>query len=208
MSRNPFTRTLTILVVIALSTLVQACDTSTSTSTSATVTSKPASRTMPPAAKATAVPGGIKGNLGVAPTPDGCQAKDNAALEAEVIVLVNAERAKQNPALPPLKGDPKLAAAARAHSADMACNDHFDHTGTNGSSAGDRIAAMDYAFSTWGENIAWGQTTAAEVMDSWMNSEGHRANILNPDFTQIGVSDMALPDGAPLWTQVFATPQQ
>jgi len=163
---------------------------------------------MPPAAKATAAPGGIKGNLGLVPKPENCLAKGDADLERQVYELVNAERAKQNPPLPALKEDSKLTEAARSHSTDQACTDNLSHDGSNGSSAGDRITAVGYTFSTWGENVAAGQTTAQEVMDGWMNSEGHRANILSPDFTQIGVGYMAVPDAMPYWTQVFATPQQ
>jgi uncharacterized protein YkwD len=67
--------------------------------------------------------------------------------------------------------------------------------------------AAGYASGTWGENIAAGQRTPAEVVSSWMNSEGHRANILNSQFTEIGIGMVPSGDGTPYWTLVFARPR-
>ncbi|QKW37283.1 hypothetical protein HUT06_27440 [Actinomadura sp. NAK00032] len=118
---------------------------------------------------------------------------------AQVISLVNKERAKNG--CRALTSNGKLAAAAQRHSADMARRGFFDHTNPDGKSPGDRITAAGYRWSTYGENIAKGQPTPASVMKSWMNSPGHRANILNCGFREIGVG--VVKSGGPYWTQVF-----
>ncbi|MFJ9574939.1 CAP domain-containing protein [Streptomyces sp. NPDC101191] len=117
----------------------------------------------------------------------------------QVIALVNAERAKAGcGALTP---NATLTRAAQGHSDDMAARDFFDHTNPDGASPGDRVTAAGYPWSTYGENIAMGQSSAEQVMESWMNSPGHRANILNCDFKEIGVG--IHDSGGPYWTQVF-----
>ncbi|BAU87675.1 allergen V5/tpx-1 family protein [Streptomyces laurentii] len=83
----------------------------------------------------------------------------------------------------------------------MAARDFFDHTNPDGDGPGERVTATGYQWSTYGENIAKGQATAAEVMEGWMNSPGHRANILNCDFREIGIGLHT--SGGPYWTQVF-----
>ncbi|SNS44808.1 Uncharacterized conserved protein YkwD, contains CAP (CSP/antigen 5/PR1) domain [Actinomadura meyerae] len=118
---------------------------------------------------------------------------------AQVISLVNKERAKNG--CRALTSNSKLTAAAQGHSADMARRGFFDHTNPDGKSPGDRITAAGYRWSTYGENIAKGQPTAASVMQAWMNSSGHRANILNCSFREIGVG--VVKSGGPYWTQVF-----
>jgi len=80
-----------------------------------------------------------------------------------------------------------LSQAADAHSRDMVANNFFSHTGSDGSSAGQRITAAGYPWSAYGENIAAGQATVAEVVDGWMASDGHCANIMNAAFVDIGV---------------------
>jgi uncharacterized protein YkwD len=83
----------------------------------------------------------------------------------------------------------------------MAARDFFDHTNPDGDGPGERVTAAGYRWATYGENIAKGQRTPAQVMESWMNSPGHRANILNCSFEEIGIG---LHDGGgPYWTQVF-----
>lgn len=117
-------------------------------------------------------------------------------------VLVNQERAAAG--CGPLHTDERLRTAARGHSKDMATNDYFSHTGLDGSSFVDRTAAADYPRNeAGGENIAMGYRTPADVMDGWMNSEGHRANILNCDFEAIGVGLARDSGGALYWTQDF-----
>ncbi|MEU0430244.1 sigma-70 family RNA polymerase sigma factor [Streptomyces sp. NPDC006290] len=119
---------------------------------------------------------------------------------AQVVVLVNKERAAAG--CGPLTEDTQLEEAARAHSDDMAARDFFDHTNPDGADPGQRITAAGYHWSTYGENIAMGQQTPQAVMDSWMNSPGHRANILNCSFKNIGVG-VHKGSGGPWWTQDF-----
>ncbi|MFF3916050.1 CAP domain-containing protein [Streptomyces sp. NPDC001852] len=117
---------------------------------------------------------------------------------ARVVQLVNAERAKVG--CHPLTVNAELTRAAQAHSADMAAHRNMSHTGSDGSSPGDRITAAGYTWSAYGENIAYGYATPEQVMDGWMNSPGHRANILNCSYKEIGVG-LAQPGS--YWTQDF-----
>ncbi|WP_333773746.1 sigma-70 family RNA polymerase sigma factor [Streptomyces sp. IBSBF 3136] len=118
----------------------------------------------------------------------------------QVVALVNEERAKAG--CGPLTEDPQLEKAAQAHSDDMAARNFFEHTNPDGADPGQRITAAGYRWSTYGENIAKGQQTPEAVMDSWMNSPGHRANILNCSFKNIGVG-VHRGAGGPWWTQDF-----
>jgi hypothetical protein len=126
-----------------------------------------------------------------------------ADFESEVIDLVNAERAAQG--LHPLSVDHNLATAARDHSEDMGLQDYFSHTSLDGRTVPDRITDAGYSYNTYGENIAGGQPTPEDVIDDWMSSSGHRANILNPDFCDIGVGYAYVADSAwrHYWTQDF-----
>lgn len=102
-----------------------------------------------------------------------------------------------------------LTQAALAHAADQFSRDcltTLDHTGTDGSNPGDRIARTGLRVRTWGENVACNQRSVADVMQAWMNSAGHRANILNPGFTHIGISITRDSRGHAYWLQVFGTP--
>jgi uncharacterized protein YkwD len=122
--------------------------------------------------------------------------------ENEVIRLTNKARATAGCA--PLRFDTRLRTAARLHSADMGMHDYFSHTSRNGDTFADRIEEAGYPH-PGAENIARGFQTAAEVMNGWMNSAGHRANILNCGLTAIGVGVYFAPDG-PWWTQDFGWP--
>ncbi|MEU5049999.1 sigma-70 family RNA polymerase sigma factor [Streptomyces sp. NPDC021096] len=122
------------------------------------------------------------------------------SLGQQVVALVNSERAKVGCSA--LTSNSLLDAAAQGHSDDMAARSFFDHTNPDGKGPGERVTAAGYKWSTYGENIAYGQQTAAAVMDSWMNSEGHRKNILNCSFKEIGIGINKAP-GGPRWTQVF-----
>lgn len=120
------------------------------------------------------------------------------AIEEKVVALTNAERAKNG--LSALQIDRPLMAAAREKSQDMKTHNYFSHTSPTFGSPFDRLKALGIAYKSAGENIAKGQRTPEEVVQAWMNSEGHRANILNKDFTHIGVGYVQ--DGN-IWTQQF-----
>ncbi|MBV2354074.1 sigma-70 family RNA polymerase sigma factor [Streptomyces sp. J2-1] len=120
---------------------------------------------------------------------------------AQVVALVNKERSKAG--CGPVAENADLDQAARGHSDDMAARNFFEHSNPDGADPGKRITAAGYRWSTYGENIAKGQPTPASVMDSWMNSPGHRANILNCSFKEIGVGVHNGGSGGPWWTQDF-----
>ncbi|WP_329417636.1 CAP domain-containing protein [Streptomyces sp. NBC_01268] len=134
-----------------------------------------------------------------APTRTPRQDSGESSVADQVVALVNAERAKAG--CGPLTANATLTRAAQGHSDDMAARDFFDHTNPDGAGPGDRVTAAGYPWSTYGENIAMGQSSPEQVMESWMNSPGHRANILNCDFKEIGVGIHDA--GGPYWTQVF-----
>ncbi|KNE79490.1 MULTISPECIES: CAP domain-containing protein [Streptomyces] len=119
----------------------------------------------------------------------------------EVLNLVN--KARAGAGCGPVSADERLDSAAEKYSSAMASSGNFSHTGTDGSSVAQRVEREGYTWSAVGENIAKGQPDAAAVMDGWMNSEGHRANILNCDFKEMGLG--LHESGGPWWTQVFAT---
>ncbi|MGH3763197.1 CAP domain-containing protein [Actinophytocola sp.] len=118
-------------------------------------------------------------------------------IEDQVVDIANAERADAG--CKPLLVDQKLAQAAQEHSSDMADRDYFDHTTPEGLTFAERIVNSGYP-TPGAENIARGQQNAEQVMKSWMESDGHRANILNCDLTSIGVG---LDEDGMYWTQDF-----
>ncbi|MER5767481.1 CAP domain-containing protein [Streptomyces sp. NPDC001985] len=122
-----------------------------------------------------------------------------SGVEAEVLALVNEERAKVGCA--PVRFDASLARLAGDFSGDMAARGFFSHTDPDGDTPWDRAEQAGVA-NLGGENIARGQADAGAVMNSWMNSEGHRANILNCDYKTLGVG-VHMGDGGPWWTQNF-----
>ena len=124
--------------------------------------------------------------------------QESQAVEAEVVRLVNVERAKVG--LPALKNDWELARVAKHKSQDMATKKYFDHTSPTYGSPFTMMKNYGISYRSAGENIAQGQRTAAEVVNAWMNSSGHRANILNKNFTHIGVGYVA---NGNYWTQMF-----
>ncbi|MEU6105518.1 CAP domain-containing protein [Streptomyces flaveolus] len=120
--------------------------------------------------------------------------------EAQVLALVNKERASAG--CSPVTANDRLTRAADDYSDVMASSGVMSHTGPDGSTMTSRVEAAGYEWSTLGENIARGQSDAASVMESWMNSPGHRANILNCSFEELGVG-VHFGDGGPWWTQDF-----
>jgi uncharacterized protein YkwD len=127
---------------------------------------------------------------------------DVAAYEAEVVKLTNAERTAKG--CKALRTDDRLTKAARAHSSDMVQQGFFSHTGSNGSNFVAREVAAGYPRSgASAENIAWGYRTPQDVVTGWMNSPGHRANILNCGSVAVGVGLAFKGGSTPYWTQDF-----
>ncbi|MGR9048296.1 CAP domain-containing protein [Halobacillus faecis] len=126
--------------------------------------------------------------------------------EQEVVALVNKEREERG--LEPLQTHNRLSALANVKSQDMADKRYFSHTSPTYGSPFDMMDEFDFRYQAAGENIAAGQRTPEEVVEGWMNSDGHRANILHEDFTHIGVGYME--GEGPYkryWTQLFMTPR-
>ena len=117
----------------------------------------------------------------------------------QVIQLVNQERAREG--LGALTINRSAAAAAQTRAREIV--ESFSHTRPDGTSFSTALAEHGVGYRRAGENIAWGQKTPVQVMDAWMNSPGHRANILNADFTSIGVGYYQDASGRPYWTQLF-----
>lgn len=142
--------------------------------------------------------GGIRpGNTG---SDSGSDSESGGGPEAQVLALVNKERAAAS--CSPVTANDRLTRAADDYSDVMASSGVMSHTGPDGSTMTTRVEAAGYQWSTLGENIARGQADAASVMKSWMNSPGHRANILNCSFKELGVG-VHFGDGGPWWTQNF-----
>lgn len=125
-------------------------------------------------------------------------------LEEEVVKLVNQKRVANG--LQPLTSNWQAARVARIKSQDMINNKYFSHTSPVYGSPFKMMEDYGLKFSAAAENIAMGQRTAQEVVNSWMNSPGHRANILNKSFTQLGVGAAKNASGSIYWTQLFLKP--
>ena len=120
------------------------------------------------------------------------------AYEQEVVRLVNAQRAQNG--LKPLAENWELSRVARYKSADMAGKRYFSHESPTYGSPYQMMRSFGISFRSAGENIAYGQRTPAAVVGAWMNSSGHRANILNSSYTHIGVG---YHEAGNYWTQMF-----
>ncbi|WP_051752442.1 CAP domain-containing protein [Streptosporangium amethystogenes] len=159
-----------------------------------------------PAATPTPTPTSTAPTPGPVPTPTApgttAPAPEGSAVSEEVVRLTNAERQKGGCA--PLVSDPQLRSAAQGHSADMAARNYFSHTSPDGRDMTARIKASGFSpMRAWAENITMRQRTPAEVMQSWMGSAGHRANIMNCAYTHLGVG-VANSSRGIYWTQDFA----
>lgn len=124
---------------------------------------------------------------------------DALSYAEQVVALVNAERAKAG--LNALTLDTEIASAALVRAKETEIS--FSHTRPDGRHFSTALSDSGISFRGAGENIAWGQRSPEEVMNGWMNSEGHRANILNPNFTKIGVGYYQNAAGRNYWTQLF-----
>jgi uncharacterized protein YkwD len=139
-----------------------------------------------------------------------------AGLRESAVRRVNAARAsarscgrQRMPAAPPLGWSEELFSAAARHSRDMARRDYFDHASLDGKRVGVRVAAEGYRWRSVGENIAGGERSVETVMRGWMDSPGHCANIMNAEFTEIGLA-CAERNGSTwgtYWTLVLARPR-
>lgn len=139
-------------------------------------------------------------------TPSSSRPATTAANSQAERVLQLVNKARADAGCRPLTANSKLNAAAQKYSDVMARSGQMSHTGPDGSQVNDRVEREGYAWSSVGENIAQGQQNADAVMDAWMHSQGHRENILNCDFREIGIG-VHEGDGGPWWTQDFGTPR-
>jgi Cysteine-rich secretory protein family/IPT/TIG domain len=138
--------------------------------------------------------------LGIGPAAG----QGSGSFDDEVLLRVNQFRHSYG--LAPLARNSDLDVSAQAHSEDMARRNVMSHYGANGSNPGQRIHAAGYPWVTWGENVAYGWATPAIVMNAWINSPGHRANLLNANFREIGIGVASSPaTGRLYWTQDFGT---
>ncbi len=133
------------------------------------------------------------------PSMDAVKAQEN-----EVIRLVNVERSKRG--LPALKANWELSRVARYKSQDMINKNYFSHTSPTYGSPFAMMESFGIRYTSAGENIAYGQQTPQEVMNAWMNSTGHRNNILSSSFSEIGVGLAKNKNGVCYWTQMFIRP--
>lgn len=136
-----------------------------------------------------------------------------ANFDAQMLAAVNAARAVARncgdtamPAVPALTSEARLISAASRHSLDMAKVMKLDHTGSDNSSFSERITAAGYEWSDAGENVAWNQRSIADVIDSWLKSPGHCANIMGATRPEFGAACEKASDGSFYWTQLFAAP--
>ncbi|OLF09624.1 hypothetical protein BU204_32800 [Actinophytocola xanthii] len=162
---------------------------------SSTVETVPASTTQQPTSTPSEAPSSPSSEAPAPPPATGTPTQ--VTEEEQVVTLVNAARAQSG--CDPVTTEPELVEAAQQHSSDMSEREYFDHTTPEGLTFADRILEAGYE-SPGAENIARGQTSATQVMNSWMESDGHRANILNCQLTTIGVG---LDKDGWYWTQNF-----
>ena len=134
--------------------------------------------------------------------------------QADLLKRINALRAAgatcgqrgKFPAAAELKWQVKLANAAAVHSIDMVTKHYFSHTGSDQLTAGERISAAGYAWTVWAENIATGQTSVDQVMNDWIASDGHCANLMQANVTEVGVACVRDDSKQPYWTMNLARP--
>lgn len=136
--------------------------------------------------------------------------------QAELIELVNAARSEARmcgsesfAAVPPVTYSCTLEGAAKAHSVDMATNNFFSHTGSDGLTVGHRVTATGYKWSVVGENIAAGYASPVAVTAAWLDSPGHCRNVMDPRFTEFAAfrADSQSADYSNYWTQVYGAPK-
>lgn len=138
------------------------------------------------------------------------------ALDERVLALVNEARGEPRrcgneafPAAVPVRGDAALREAAKAHARDMAAHALLGHRGSDGSMPADRATRAGYAWKAVAENVAGGQPSAEEVVNTWLASPGHCANLMNPRYSETGIAHAINPDAEKgiYWVQLYATPE-
>ena len=157
-----------------------------------TTTAKPEATTAAPAAKT------------AAPAATAPASANIGAYEQQVVDLVNKERAAAG--LPALKVNTKLAGVAEKKAEDLRDKNYFAHQSPTYGSPFDMMKQFGISYTSAGENIAKGQKTPADVMNGWMNSPGHKANIMNSSYTEIGVGYVTDSNGTTYWVQHFIRP--
>lgn len=148
----------------------------------------------------TALPVAALASLAVTAAPAEAGVRSTGSLEVEAVTVTNQQRHAHGCAA--LRTDARLTRAARVHSADMVRRNFFSHTGSDGSSFVTRVKRQGYT-SPASENIAWGQETGKAVVTAWMNSAGHRKNLLDCKVKAIGIGVVRRSDGRVYWTQEF-----
>jgi len=141
----------------------------------------------------------------VAARGESANSNERLALERRLIALMNQIRKKRG--VRPLRPSGLLGEVARAHSRDMIVGNFFSHTHPEGSGPRERLERAGYAWRAFGENIGCGQDSPEKILDTWMNSPGHRETILNPLYSEVGVGLVRGGECRIYWTAEFARPR-
>jgi uncharacterized protein YkwD len=141
----------------------------------------------------------------VAARGESANSNERLAQERRLIVLMNQIRKKRG--VRPLMPSGLLGEVARAHSRDMIVGNFFSHTHPDGSGPRERLERAGYAWRAFGENIGCGQDSPEKILDTWMNSPGHRETILNPLYSEVGIGLIRGGECRIYWTAVFARPR-
>ena len=171
------------------------------TSSSAPASSAPAASSKPAASSSASAASSTPAASSSAPASSSSVSDSYASFRNQVVQLVNQERASSG--LNALTVDSALTNTATLKSQDMAKLGYFDHMSPTYGSPFDMMRQFGISYRTAGENIAMGQTSPSQVMQGWMNSKGHRENILNTSYTKIGVGIAQNSSGQYYWTQQF-----
>jgi uncharacterized protein YkwD len=148
---------------------------------------------------AAAIPATLLG-LVLTASPAQAAVRSTGSLEVEAVTVTNQMRHKYG--CKAVRTDAKLTAAARRHSTDMVRKNFFSHTSSDGSNFVTRVKRAGYTQPA-SENIAWGQATGKDVVNAWLNSPGHRKNLLNCSVKAVGIGVIRRADGRVYWTQDF-----
>lgn len=136
------------------------------------------------------------------PPPDGVAAQMLAQVNAVRVAGRDCGAEGTFAPTQPLAFDARLSVAAQVHAEDMHAHAFMSHTGSDGSTVGQRVARTGYSAASWGENVAFGYPSVEAVMAGWLGSDGHCANLMHPGFTELGVGE-----SGNFWAQVFARPR-